>query len=113
MPTVEITVKLAPGITAPGAEVTLRAQVEEVSAVDAPARVVAREVLHGVRLERPQRLLLEAPPPDPRARYTVRVHADSDGSGLVATDDLVTTRAYPVLTDGHPNRVVVELSAAS
>lgn len=112
MPTVEITVKLMPGTTAPGAHITLRAQVEEVSAADAPARVVARKILPGVRLDRPQHLTLETPPPDPGARYTVRVHADLDGSGRITSHDLITTRAYPVLTDGHPNRVVVELRAA-
>ncbi|WP_329020664.1 YbaY family lipoprotein [Streptomyces sp. NBC_00690] len=113
MPTVEITVRLAPGASAPGAAITLRAQVEEVGPADAPARVVAREVVRGVLLNEPRQLSLEVAEPNPTRRYTVRVHADVDGSGLVAVHDLVSTRSHPVLTLGGPNTITVELSPAS
>ncbi|MEU5402814.1 hypothetical protein ABZ348_26350 [Streptomyces sp. NPDC005963] len=113
MPIVEITVRLAPGTSAPGAAITLRAQVEEVGAADAPARVVAREVLRGVRLDEPRHLSLEVTEPNPTLRYTVRVHADVADSGLVTGRDLVSTRSHPVLTQGGPNTVTVELSPAA
>ncbi|MFE5854068.1 hypothetical protein ACFQ61_12745 [Streptomyces sp. NPDC056500] len=113
MPTVEITVRLAPGTSAPGAAITLRAQVEEVGPADAPARVVARKVIRGVLLNEPRQLSLEVAEPNPALRYTVRVHADMDGSGLVAGHDLVSTRSHPVLTLGGPNTITVELSPAA
>lgn len=112
MRSVEIAVRLAPGAPAPQSPVTLRAQVEEVTAADARARVVSRTSVRGTDLAAGAVLRLQVPPPDPRARYTVRVHADLDGSGAVAREDLVTTRACPVLTHGHGYAVEVELSAA-
>ncbi|MFD9720652.1 hypothetical protein [Streptomyces sp. NPDC059076] len=113
MPTVEITVRLAPGTSAPGAAITLRAQVEEVGPADAPARVVARQIIRDVLLDEPRQLSLEVAEPNPTLRYTVRVHADVDGSGLVAGRDLVSTRSHPVLTLGGPNTITVELSPAA
>ncbi|MFI6638248.1 hypothetical protein [Streptomyces sp. NPDC050504] len=112
MRNVEIAVRLAPGAPVPGAPVTLRARVEEVTAADARARVVSQTSVRDADLAAGAVLRLRVPPPDPRARYTVRVHADLDGSGTVAREDLVTTRACPVLTHGHGDAVEVELSAA-
>ncbi|WP_369213529.1 hypothetical protein [Streptomyces flavofungini] len=91
---------------------TLRAQVEEIAAADAPSRVVARTAERGVDLTAPPRLSIEVPPPDPRARYTVRVHADVDGSGAVAPEDFVSVRGNPVLTHGSPDAVAVEVRPA-
>lgn len=113
MPSVEIAVDLAPGVEAPPGPVTLRGQVEEVTASDAPAHVVARAVLRDVVLTRGATLTVDVPSPDPRSRYTVRVHADCDGSGDVAPEDLVSTQASPVLTQGHPDAVEVRLFPAS
>jgi hypothetical protein len=112
MRSVEIDVSVAPGTPVPDVPVTLRVQVEEVTAADAPARVVARTVAPGIRLSGITRLTLDVPPPDPHSRYTVRVHADLDGSGAVATGDLVSTRSNPVLTEGRPDTVDVLLSPA-
>ncbi|MEU5002347.1 hypothetical protein [Streptomyces sp. NPDC021622] len=110
MRNVEIAVRLVPGAKAPQGTVTLRAQVEEITAADAPARVVSRVVERGVDLADAPHLTLEVPPPDPRARYTVRVHADLDGSGVVAPGDFVSVRGNPVLTHGSPDTVAVEVS---
>ncbi|MBO1330826.1 YbaY family lipoprotein [Streptomyces sp. VRA16 Mangrove soil] len=98
MRNVEIAVCLAPGATAPSRPVTLRVQIEEITAADAPARVVARTTEPGVDLAAPPQVVLAVPPPDPRARYTVRVHADVDGSGLIAPEDFVSVQSTPVLT---------------
>jgi hypothetical protein len=112
MRNVEIAVCLAPGTKAPRSTVTLRAQVEEITAADAPARVVSRTAERGVDLTAAPRLTLEVPPPDPRARYTVRVHADVDGSGSVAPEDFVSVRGNPVLTQGSPDTIAVEVKQA-
>ncbi|CAM5296495.1 hypothetical protein SALBM135S_02867 [Streptomyces alboniger] len=112
MRNVEIAVRLASGAPPPRGTVTLRAQVEEITAADAPARVVSRAAQSGVDLTTAPRLTLEVPPPDPRARYTVRVHADVDGSGAVAPEDYVSVRGSPVLTRGGPDAIAVEVKPA-
>ncbi|MFJ5307123.1 YbaY family lipoprotein [Streptomyces sp. NPDC088350] len=112
MRNVEIAVSLAPGTPLPDATVTLRARIEEVTAVDAPSRVVSRTVAHDVDLTGTTRLRLAVPSPDPGARYTVRVHADVDGSGTIAPGDLVSTSSHPVLTQGQPDTAEVELRPA-
>ncbi|MFE0170817.1 hypothetical protein ACFWZ2_00750 [Streptomyces sp. NPDC059002] len=110
MRNVEIAVRLAPGTTPPRGTVTLRAQVEEITAADAPAHVVSRTAERDVDLTAAPRLTLAVPRPDPRARYTVRVHADVDGSGAVAPEDYVSVRSNPVLTHGSPDSVAVEVT---
>ncbi|MEV0122583.1 hypothetical protein AB0I16_13725 [Streptomyces sp. NPDC050703] len=112
MRNVEIAVRLASGTPPPRGTVTLRAQVEEITAADAPARVVSRATERGVDLTAAPRLTLEVPPPDPRARYTVRVHADVDGSGAVAPEDFVSVRDNPVSARGCPDAIVVEVRPA-
>ena len=111
MRNVEIAVSLAPGAKAPQGTVTLRAQVEEITAADAPAHVVSRAVERDVDLTAAPRLTLQVPQPDLRARYTVRVHADVDGSGAVAPEDFVSVRSNPVLTHGSPDTVAVEVTS--
>lgn len=110
MRNVEIAVCLAAGTAPPRGTVTLRAQVEEIRAADAPARVVSRTAERGVDLAAPHRLTLAVETPDPRARYTVRVHADVDGSGEIAPGDLVSVRGNPVLTYGGADSVAVEVT---
>ncbi|MFJ3310550.1 YbaY family lipoprotein [Streptomyces sp. NPDC086549] len=112
MRNVEIAVSLAPGTPVPDGAVTLRAQLEEVTAIDAPARVISVVVTHGVRLTGTTRLTLSVPPPDPHARYTVRVHADLNGSGVITPGDLVSTSSHPVLTQGRPDTADVQLKPA-
>ncbi|WP_447041537.1 hypothetical protein [Streptomyces sp. DSM 118878] len=109
---VEIAVRIAPGTPPPRGTVTLRARVEEITAADAPARVVSRTAESGVDLTAAPRLTLEVPPPDPRARYTVRVHADVDGSGSVAPEDFVSVRGNPVAAHGGPDTIAVEVRPA-
>jgi putative lipoprotein len=87
----------------------VRVVVEDVSLADAPARTVAERVLPpGSAVPGPVRLTVDQV--DPRARYAVRVHVDTDGSGTVSRGDLVSTASHPVLTFGHPTAVRVPLS---
>ncbi|MFJ9038445.1 hypothetical protein ACIRF8_17855 [Streptomyces sp. NPDC102406] len=112
MRNVEIAVRLAPGAKPPEGPVTLRVRVEETGAADAPARVVSATVEPGVDLTAVPRVTLAVPAPGPGARYTVRVHADVDGSGVVEPEDFVSVRSNPVLTQGSPDAVAVEVKPA-
>ena len=91
---------------------TVRVRVEDTSRADDATKVVANlvEPLSGPLSEGAQRTFtLAVPDVDDRARYNVRVHVDISGSGEMSDGDLVTTRAYPVLTHGAPDHVDVEV----
>lgn len=84
--------------------------VEDVSRADAPSTVVAEQHLEHVSLaggevhfevEVPGGLIQE------RAHYTVRVHVDVTGTGIVERGDLVSTQSHPVLTGGRPDEASV------
>ena len=90
---------------------TAYVRLEDVTAADAPAVVVAEEVLRDVAFD-PEAddnvtFVLEGGAPDPRASYSVRVHVDLDGDGEVSRGDFISTESYPVLTYGYPDRVSV------
>ena len=86
--------------------------VEDVSRVDAPATVVA-EVTRPLTeaMDAGDRFTVELTVPeiDERASYNVRAHIALSASGEKASGDQITTRSYPVLTRGAPDRVVVEV----
>jgi putative lipoprotein len=88
-------------------------QVEDVSRADAPSVVVAERRLRGVRLQPSKTIPFAVDVPDDRidarAHYSVRVHVDVSGSGIVQQGDYVSTRSYPVLTRGHGERVNPEV----
>lgn len=94
---------------APGG--TLRVRVEDVSRADAPAQLVAEAHLpvdHALAAGESLDFLLQVPAVDERIHYAVRVHLDEDGSGALASGDRISMQAYPVLTGGHPDQIVVE-----
>ena len=98
-----------------GATVTVR--LEDVSRADAPARLVAEEMLLGVSHQPGSRagpiVELRAPTVDDRASYAVRAHVDVDQDGQVSLGDYVSVENYPVLTFGYPDRVTVRLREIS
>jgi putative lipoprotein len=107
--TVSVSVVLPRPVPAGG---TVRVRVEDTSRADAAAAVIAHlvERLSGPLTAGTQRTFtLAVPDVDDRARYNVRVHVDISGSGEMSAGDLVTTRAYPVLTHGAPDHVDVEV----
>jgi uncharacterized lipoprotein YbaY len=88
-----------------GATVSVR--LEDVSRVDAAARIVAEQEIVDVR----HAPASAAPIPftlavhevvDERATYAVRVHVDVDGDRRVGRGDFVSTASHPVLTFGRP-----------
>jgi hypothetical protein len=91
---------------------TVRVLVEDTTRADAAATVVAQSVEPLTRpLAAGERLAfsLTVPEVDEHARYNVRVHVDRSGSGEVSPGDRITTRAYPVLTQGAGDHVDVEV----
>ena len=86
---------------------------EDTTLADAPARVA----LHQVMADVPAELILNnripfvlyGTIPDPRARYTVRVLVDVDGDGRISHGDYISTASYPVLTQGYPDQVVIQV----
>ncbi len=94
----------------PAEAASILVAVEDVSRADAPSVVVGEQHLRHVRLtgqdvpfevEVPGELVQE------RARYTVRVHVDVTGTGIIERGDLVSTQSHPVLTGGNPDEAVV------
>ena len=84
--------------------------VEDVSRADAPSTVVAEQHLEHVSLgEGEVTFAVEVPSGriEARARYTVRVHVDVTGTGIVERGDLVSTQSHPVLTGGYPDEASV------
>jgi putative lipoprotein len=84
--------------------------VEDVSRADAPSTVVAEQHLEHVSLAGGE-VLFEVDVPsgliEERAFYTVRVHVDVTGTGIVERGDLVSTQSHPVLTGGRPDEASV------
>jgi uncharacterized lipoprotein YbaY len=106
--TVSGTLRLADAV-APGAIV--RVKVEDVSRLDAAAVVIAEAVLplaSGAAAGADIPFSITVPAADEAASYGVRAHVDTTGSGDISPGDLVSNQAYPVLTQGHPDRVLVE-----
>lgn len=106
--TVSGTLHLADAV-APGTIV--RVKLEDVSRLDAPAVVVGEAVLplaSGAIAGTNIPFSITVPAVSEAESYVVRAHVDTTGSGDISPGDLVSTRAYPVLTQGNPDRVLVE-----
>lgn len=90
-----------------------RVYLEDVSRTDAAARVVAQEVIPNIAHQAGQestfafQICGEAVVSD--AHYSVRVHIDLQGRAEVQVGDYVSVQSYPVLTFGHPNRVILRV----
>lgn len=85
--------------------------VEDTTLIDAAAVPVARiSLLTGVSQDdRGLHFLLPVPGVDPSRRYEVRAHMDLDGDGRISSGDQISTTSTPVLTEGHPSTVTVQL----
>lgn len=92
---------------------TVYVRLEDVSRADAPARIVAEQMIqdfsHAAGTVSPLPFALQGFAPDERSRYSVRVHVDVDGDGQVSRGDFLSMENYPVLTFGYPNHVTVQV----
>lgn len=110
---VELTGEIAFDPTAPPFEgAVVHVLLEDTSLADAPAVLVARLDLDDVSWhpgDGPLRFTLPVPELDEASTYTVRVHADIGRTGLMEVGDQITVESYPVLTQGSPSEVSVQL----
>jgi putative lipoprotein len=94
----------------PAEAASILVAVEDVSRADAPSVAVGEQRLEHVPLGS-EDIAFEVEVPgervQDRARYTVRVHVDVTGTGIVERGDLVSTQSHPVLTEGSPDETVV------
>lgn len=86
--------------------------VDDVTLLDASSVTFASAVVGDLHTDAPLAVELDTAEPDPSRVYTVRVHVRVSGSSdpQVQPGDLITTRAYPVLTKGAPADVRVQLT---
>jgi uncharacterized lipoprotein YbaY len=105
-PLVRGQVRFEPGAP-PVVNATVRLQLEDVSLADAPARVVAQQVIRDVSVRTPAAtpipFLLHGPVGlDPRPTYNLRVHVDLNGNGQIEVGDFITMRRVPVSLRSRP-----------
>jgi hypothetical protein len=94
----------------------LHLYLEEVGRVDAPATQLAyssikidQPILAGQLME----VTLMAPPTRPEGHYAVRAHLSLHGEVTIASDDYLTTQAYPLLSRGTANALNLAMRRAA
>lgn len=95
-------------------EATVNVYLEDVSLLDAPAKIVTKQVIadlnHSMGTENRVEFALQAEIADIRARYSIRVHVAFRGDEQIHRGDYISTESYPVLTFGYPNQVSVRVT---
>lgn len=86
--------------------------VEDVSLADAPARIVGEQRLHLEQFtgDASFSVGIASSVIDPSRSYSVRVHIAQEDREEIKKGDFVSTQAYPVLTHGAGNQLVVQVS---
>lgn len=83
----------------------------DTSIADAPARLMAEQVLTDVWRQanagEPLAFALTGAPGDERNSYTLAVLVDVDGDGRTSRGDFITMQSYPVHTRANPDWVSV------
>lgn len=92
---------------------TVNIYLEDVSLLDAPAKIVAQsaiaDVSHEIGTENRVEFALPGEIADIQARYSIRVHITFHNDDQIHRGDYISTESYPVLTYGHPERVLVRV----
>jgi uncharacterized lipoprotein YbaY len=100
-------------LTSPIDGATIHIRVEDVSRADAPAIRLVEQVISDVMLMGPGRVSvpfsMQVSLPDPNGQYSLRVHVDLRGNGLVEAGDYITTQSYPVSASAGSSRMLVQV----
>jgi hypothetical protein len=92
---------------------TVYVRLEEVGRADALATPVAEAALQEVSYQAGSEESLAFALPgrisDRQGSYSVRVHVDLDGDGMISRGDYISMESYPVLTHGYPDEVAVRV----
>lgn len=92
---------------------TVNVYLEDVSFLDAPSKIVAKQVIpdidHEMGTENRVKFALKGEITDIRASYSLRVHVSLHGDEQIHRGDYITMESYPVLTFGYPNQVSVRV----
>jgi uncharacterized lipoprotein YbaY len=100
-----------PPLDLTGAKVTIR--LEQSSLADMPSQKVSEQIISDLppKLAAGQTIpfVVHGPQVNLRERYTLSVHVDLKGDGLVQVGDYINMQSYPVLTFGYPDKVVVQV----
>lgn len=94
----------------PRSGTTVYVRLEDITRVDAPAIVIAEQVLHGVRVGNDVRQLdfaIHGDELEPYAHYAVRVHVDIDNDGKVGVGDYVSTASHSVTLDNFCKAITI------
>lgn len=92
---------------------TMYVRLENITIADIAAEVVAATVVGDIAFDPKTNKALPfaiiGTVLDPQASYTVRVHIDLDGDGIVGQGDFISTQSYPVITFGYPREVLISV----
>jgi type III secretion system (T3SS) chaperone YscW len=94
----------------PARDVTVYVRVQDTSRTGGAAVTVAEQIIERVEIapgSPPLAFSVPGIPQNTRGRYTVRVHADVDGNGVVSRGDYVSTQSYPVDPDAPPRPIAI------
>jgi uncharacterized lipoprotein YbaY len=98
------------GVSEPSSDVTVHVRVQDTSRADAKALTVAEQVIRNVKIVPGGPALpfrVDGIPENPATNYTLRVHADVSGDGLVNKGDYVSMQSVPVKSSGGQGLTVV------
>lgn len=101
-------------LTSPIDGATIYIRVEDVSRADAPATRLVEQVISNVMLTGQGRVTvpfsMQVSLPDPSEQYSLRVHVDLSGNGLVEAGDYITTQSHPVSASTGSTRMLVKVN---
>ena len=108
---VEVDIILPPDCSQSG-EASVRVLVEDVSELDAPAKIIAQTQLE-TNVEPGKHIVTTVDVPfdklDPRRSYNVRAHVSRNQTDVVERGDLITTQSIPLRITGREAPLSVPL----
>lgn len=97
----------------PPDDATVYVRLLDTTRSDAAAELVDEQVLHGIdwsHVPEPGiQFHVHTPHLLPNHRYEVSVLVDCDGDRQISPGDFYTTQSYPVLTQGYPQHINVQV----